>query len=258
MPGDFLTNYFIAPIIYAQGYNSINTSVYAVTFVIAAYLIFKLLKKINVKIDRKLVLAITPFVVIGSLFRVLYDAGFVTSQLFVSPSIYFVVFAITIIILFVSLFIQKRFKIGYHKTMFVTGLMIAAVTVGLFEVRNAAGAAIDIGIFLPIVIVLYFAKWGIENKIVLSLQMFDATTTFTSLQFFNYREQHVLPNVFINALGLGPISFIPLKAIAVVIVLILIDKYSDDKQFANYLKILIGILGAATSLRDFTRLVALV
>jgi len=86
--------------------------------------------------------------------------------------------------------------------------------------------------------------------------MFDATTTFTSLQFFNYREQHVVPSLFINLFS--PVSFIILKAVAVVAILILIDKYSEDKEFANYLKLLIGILGGATSLRDFTRLVAFV
>lgn len=258
MSGDFFTNYFLNPVIYAQGYNPVNTTVYSITFVVAAYLVFRLLKKINIKVDRKFVLAIAPFVVIGSLFRVLYDAGFVTSRVFVTPSIYFLVFAITIITLFASLFLQKRFKVGYHKIMFVVGLTIAAFTASLYQVRNISGAAIDLAIYLPIVIALYFVKWGFENKIVTALQMFDATTTFTSLQFFGYGEQHVLPNFFINAFGLGPISFIPLKAVAVVAVLLLIDKYADDKEFGNYLKILIGLLGAATSLRDFTRLVAFV
>jgi uncharacterized membrane protein len=49
-----------------------------------------------------------------------------------------------------------------------------------------------------------------------------------------------------------------LKAVAIIAILILIDKFSKEKEYSNYLKLVIGILGAATSLRDFTRLVAFV
>jgi uncharacterized membrane protein len=101
-------------------------------------------------------------------------------------------------------------------------------------------------------------KWNDANKVVASVQMFDANTTFVSLQFFNYQEQHVVPNIFINLFGLGPITFIGLKLVAVVTLLIVIDKYCEDKEFANYLKLIVTILGVATGLRDFTRLVALV
>ena len=55
-----------------------------------------------------------------------------------------------------------------------------------------------------------------------------------------------------------PFSFVILKFIALVAVLFLIDKYSDDKEFSNYIKLIIGILGAATGIRGFLRLFALV
>lgn len=258
MSQDFLTTYLLNPIVYAEGYNPINTTVYAVTFVIVAYLVYKLLQRIKLKVDRRLALGISPFIVMGSLFRVLYDAGFVTSRLFVTPFIYFLIFFLTIISLFFSLFLQKKFKTNYYKLMFVIGLTIDSIAVSFFQIRNFYGAILDISFFLPWVAIVYLIKWNSTNKTVFLAQMFDATTTFTSLQFFNYQEQHVVPNIFINLFGLGPITFVPLKAIAVVAVLILIDKYSEDKQFANYLKLLIGLLGAATSLRDFTRLVAFV
>lgn len=256
MSGDFFTNYFINPILNAEGYNPINTTVYALVLVIAAYLIFRLLQKLKIKIDRRLAIAVSPFVILGSFLRVLNDAGILTSGLFVTPLIYFLVAGITLATLFAALFLEKKYKIKYYKVMFVVGLTLAAIAVSFFKISNPYGAVLDLVFYLPWPIILYFVKWNDANKVVTSVQMFDATTTFTSLQFFNYREQHVVPNIFITIFS--PISFIVVKAVAVIIILILIDKYSDDKEFGNYLKLIIGILGAATSLRDYARLVNLV
>lgn len=256
MLSDFFTNYFINPILYAEGYNPINTTVYALVLVVAAYLIFRLLQKLKIKVDKRLAIGVSPFVILGSFLRVLNDAGILTSRLFVTPMIYFVVAGITLATLFVSQFLEKRYKVKYHKVMFVVGLALAAIAVSFFKIVNSYGAILDLAFYLPWPIFFYLIKWNDANKVVASVQMFDATTTFTSLQFFNYREQHVVPNIFINLFS--PISFIAVKAVAVIIVLILIDRYADDKEFGNYLKLIIGILGAATSLRDYTRLVNLV
>lgn len=256
MPEDFLGKYFINPIFTSEGYNPINTTVYAFVLVIAAYLIYKLLNRLKVKVDRRLALAVAPFVFMGSVFRVLQDASIVASPIFVTPAIYFLIFLITIISLFGSLYLQKKFNIKYYKLMFVVGLAIDSVAVNLLQLKNFYGVALDIAFYVPWIIILYFIKWNAANKVVTLVQMFDATTTFTSLQFFNYREQHVVPNIFISLFS--PVSFIFVKAVAVVVILILIDKFTDDKDFANYLKLVIGILGAATSLRDFTRLAAFV
>jgi uncharacterized membrane protein len=256
MTHDFFTTFFINSILTPQGYNPINTTAYAIIFVIAAYLIFKFLKRLNIKIDRRLAIAIAPFVVTGSLLRVLQDAGIISSFIFVTPGIYFLIFSITISALFVSTYLQKKFNISYHKIMLILGLTIASVIVNFLQIKNFYGAFLDIVFFLPWIVVFYFIKWNGASKIVASVQMFDATTTFTSLQFFNYREQHVVPNIFINLFG--PFSFIVLKAVAIIAILVLIDKFSKEKEYSNYLKLVIGILGAATSLRDFTRLVAFV
>jgi uncharacterized membrane protein len=105
-------------------------------------------------------------------------------------------------------------------------------------------------------VILRFVKWSKENKIVTGLQMFDATTTFVALNYFSYWEEHVLPRFIINLSG-TPFSFIILKIIAVVLILLGIDKYSKDKEFNNYIKLIIGILGAATGLRDFISLIVL-
>jgi uncharacterized membrane protein len=237
-----------------QGYNPVNTTVYAFVFVVAAYFIFKILNKLKLKVDRKLAIGIAPFVLMGSIFRVLDDAGILSGFLFFTPGIYFFIFAVTIVALLASLFIQKKFKINYYKIMFLAGLVVDAIALNFLHFVNFYAAFVDIAFYFPWPVFFYLIKWNDANKIVASVQMFDANTTFVSLQFFNYQEQHVVPNIFINLFS--PVSFIVVKAAAVIAVLILIDKFAEDKEFANYLKLIIAILGGATSFRDFTRLVA--
>ena len=87
------------------------------------------------------------------------------------------------------------------------------------------------------------------------IQLFDGTATFVALNFFGYYEQHIIPTFIINLFG--PISFIFIKLITVVAILVLIDRISPDKEFNNYLKLIIGILGGATGSRDFLALIAL-
>ncbi len=251
MPLNFLNfaAYFLTP-----GYNPVNTTVYALVFVVAAYFIFRILRKLKLKVDKRLAIGIAPFVLMGSVFRVLDDAKILSGFLFFTPGIYFFIFAVTIATLLASLYIQKKFKINYFKIMLVVGLAIDAVAVNLLHFTNSYAAFVDIAFYFPWPVLFYLIRWNSANKAVASIQMFDANTTFVSLQFFNYREQHVVPNIFINLFS--PVSFIVVKAVAVITVLILIDKFAEDKEFANYLKLIIAILGGATSFRDFTRLVA--
>ncbi len=75
-------------------------------------------------------------------------------------------------------------------------------------------------------------------------------------EYFNFYEQHILPTAFINMFG--PASFIVVKIVVMIAVLLAIDRLSKDREFNTYIKIVIGILGAATGGRDFLALFSLV
>jgi uncharacterized membrane protein len=257
-PRDLL-DYFIAPI--KTGYDFPKTLVFALVFIFALYLVYLFLKKIKVKVDRRFAVAVVPYVVFGGTLRVLKDLGLLTSYWFVTPGIYFLVLFLIIAVLLLSLLLQKKLKIPYFKTLFVIGILLISFNVSQIRFVNSNGAVLVAIFYLPWVLLFYFSKrWGLENRIVSAVQMFDATTTATAMTFFGYGEQHVLPNIFINLFGsvlFGPFSFVVLKIVGVVLVLVLIDRLSDDKEFSNYLKLAIGILGLATGTRDFTCLLSL-
>jgi uncharacterized membrane protein len=249
-----LLDYFLYP--QTSGYDVPKTLLYGVVLVIAAYLIYKLLKKLKVKVDRRLAVAVAPYVVFGSATRVLVDSGIFNSYFLVTPGIYFLVTSIVISLLFLSIVLDKKKNIPYFKTLFISGVLLSSFPISFVRPVNFYAALVVAFLFAPWPLILKFVKWKNENKFVTMLHMFDATTTFTAMSFFGYYEQHVLPSFII---GLShPAIFILAKAVVVVSSLIAIDKFSSDKEFNNYIKLCIGILGAATGARDFLRLVAMV
>ena len=240
----------------SAGYTTETTIILSITTVIFVYLLYKVLGKLRIRIDKRLALAASPFVLIGSSLRVLKDAGYLTDCIFQTPGIYFLIFGVTFITILISLFFERKKKIPYYKITFIVGLILLAPILGILNYRNFIGLGYVIIFFAPWILILWFIPWSKENKVVTGLQMFDATATFVALNYFGYWEQHVLPRFIIDLSG-TPFSFIILKIIAVVLILFGIDKYSNDKEFNNYIKLIIGIIGAATGLRDFISLVVL-
>ncbi len=72
---DFFQQYFIEPIWDRTGYNPVNTIVYGLIALAAAYLMYKILKKEKVHIDQKFVLSVIPFILLGSTMRSIVDAA---------------------------------------------------------------------------------------------------------------------------------------------------------------------------------------
>jgi len=259
---DFL-DYFIAP--KKTGYDIPKTLTYAVIFVIAIYLIFKLLKKLKVKIDRRLTLAVLPYVIFGSTLRVLEDLGAVSSIIFVTPGIYILVSLIFLSVLLISLVIEKKKGIPYFKISFVIGLLLMSFSIANLRPTNFYGLFLVSVFFFPwVLIFFFFKKWSPANRVVASVQMFDASVTFVALNFFGqnilgnigFYEQHVVPTFIINLFG--PASFIVVKLIATVLALVFIDRFAEDKELGNYLKLIIGILGLATGTRDLFAILTLI
>lgn len=91
----------------------------------------------------------------------------------------------------------------------------------------------------------------------LSAHIFDACSTWISIDNFGYVEKHVLPTLLINLSGTAFVMIL-LKLAIIIPVLYIIDKHAEDKRFGNILKIVIFIMGLAPGLRNTIRLAMLV
>jgi len=295
---DFLHDTFVLPIMQNGWYNPLNTIVYGILLVIGVYLVFRLLRKLSIGIDRRFLYAILPFIFWGSTTRVLHDAAFAgrlatpglnafyNSPLFPTPGSYLITFGLALLVLLVSLLVQKgtggakkrllglairQGGIPYWKTMAAIGVVLCGINVYMLPFTTITPLLLVLGFWLLWTgLFLILGRWkaltcrvsamkGLltgQNLGILSAHFLDAAATFTALSFFGYWEQHVVPNLFIPVFG--SISMFFLKAVVVLPVLWAIDRYGESGNFNNFLKIVVLILGLAPGLRDVIRLVAMV
>ncbi len=320
---DFFTEFFVNPILLNGWFNPVNTLLWGVILVVAAFLVYsKLLKRLKIQIDKHFALAILPFVFWASSTRALRDlfyglaqqasvgdprflsdiayqislvqqqafsyimkfvpippvAGFFSwiVTLFPTPGSYVFTFIFALACLLLGLGIQKisarrrlgrlQFKkaIPYWKPMFVIGLAFCVLNVWMLPFTNPLGLGMILGItgafaaaffgltFLQEKKKLKIPLFSRVNSSLLSAHMLDSSATFVSVAFFGYYEQHPVPRFFIDAIG--PWTFFILKLAVLLPSLYIIDRYAEDGDFKNFLKIVILILGLAPGLRDSIRL----
>jgi len=261
-----IVNYFMDP--HMIGYTTEKTIVLAIFFVIGVYVIYEILKRLNIKIDIRFAVAIAPFIVLGSILRVLVDSNVISSYpfniIFVTPNIYLVIGLYVLSLLLFSVFLERKRGIAYHKIMFIVGLLSVALSILSIQFVNLQGILLASAFISPwLLFALLFKKWSLENRFATFTQMIDANVTYVTLSFFGaggsslgYVEQHFIPSFLINSFG--PFSFIVVKAVAIIVFLVLIDRFSSDKNFNSYIKLMVAILGAATGGRDLLRLAAFV
>lgn len=259
----FVDDYFIRPIVENTGYNAVNTAAYGFVLIFAVWLVFHLLKKMRVKIDRTFALSLLPFIFFGSSMRVMQDAKIYSALWLVTPGIYLVTFAITLSALSASLLVQRKFGVKYHKTMLAAGVALSLPGVMLIPFKDFAAFAL-IGLITAVSSSAFWVARKVEPRImtranacIMSGHMLDASATFVTLTFYasyGYFEQHVVPNVFIPIFG--PVSMFALKLFVVLPVLLVIDRYETDADMRNFLKIVVLVLGLAPGLRDSMRLIA--
>ena len=266
---DFIQKYFISPIYTGEGYNVYNTIAYAIILIIASYGVYKLLKKLKIEIDRKFFLGILPFVAMGGALRSLQDANTAVNPLFITPIIYITIFFIALASLVFSRLLESHTKFAYYKSWLAIGLIVDLWAIANMKFINFFGILLMLAITAAWAAALIITKkaaqikkmqklnsfLSTENMILIGVHMFDATTTFVSLQFFPYFEQHVVPSFFIGIFGPAAMFLLKLPIISAALY-VLDDEFKDkkDSNKKNFFKILILILGMGPGLRNFLRL----
>jgi len=128
---------FILPL--CKYYTLENTIVYGIILILAVLGTYKLLRNLKIKIDKNFFLAMIPFIIYGGWTRALRDYALYEGWWWCSPPIYFMIFAIALVSLLAALFIQKRFKFPYYKTMIIIGSILLLYNATLTTITNLFG-----------------------------------------------------------------------------------------------------------------------
>ncbi|HET8689113.1 MAG TPA: DUF63 family protein [Methanosarcina sp.] len=271
----FINTYYLDPIRGDEGYNTVNTFTWAVVLGICIFGVFKLLEKLEVKVTPRFIASVLPFVLAGSSLRVLEDspAGIFHppfSYLLITPNIYFLVFAITVGCLWISIRLQK---VGLIKDFH---LAFAGFGLGWFFVNLAIllhfenivvpyvpvfvlGAGIGLT-FTFYLIALRFKSSIFTDPLNLSIlmaHMMDASSTYVGIDKLDYFEKHVVPSYLIDLTGTALVMY-PLKLIIFIGVLYVLDtQFEDDERSLNLkvlIKMVILILGLSPATRNTIRM----
>ncbi len=251
-----------------SGYTVFNTVVYTLILVIFVLAIIKMFKKLDIN-SISIFYAIISFIFLGSSTRALVDNGFYPKTVFlITPGLYILVGLITIASFLFSIYLFNKMEIDYRYTLFFLGIIFSVPNIILFSKINFTAiiyALITWIVASLIFMVIAFLVSYIMNKnshnaiekilhykinfsIVLA-HLFDASTTYVAVEYFNYYEQHVLPNA-INQLFDTYLTLFPMKIIVIVAVLYIIDQYFEDQIIKNLLKLTVFVLGLAPGLRN--------
>jgi uncharacterized membrane protein len=286
---EFVSEYFIRPIVEYSGYNIVNTLVYAIIALGAAYLLFNWLKK---RFTKEFILYLIPFVLLGSTIRVIADSIYmgnaqqhmggmfglvgwaVNSHIYdysfltVTPGIY--VMTATIVLL--SIGISEALKrpkllpwIGI--VLFVPHFLIL---VPMFENYTFILALLAIAAAATAVAVLVLWKLKIKNlqsKLAVFAHSLDGSATLTAITIFNkfspeclqkgicYGEEHVFGG-FLAGFDYGLVVFLLIKVSFSILACHIIERELKNENSKNFIYLLIIVFGLAPGVRDALRLLA--
>ncbi|HJH32471.1 MAG TPA: DUF63 family protein [Methanosarcinaceae archaeon] len=266
----FISTYYIDPIRNDDGYNIFNTITWALVLGACVFGVMRLLNRMKVTIDDKFILSVIPFVLAGSSLRVIKDAEFFNppiQYLFITPNIYFVVFAVTVLCLVVSKWMQKVGKVEDYRIAFAAfGILWTGVNVSVllyledivqpmvpFLILGAASLLT----FLIYKVSKYSGSELFSSKVNLSIvfaHLLDASSTIVGIDILGgYYEKHVIPSYLIDLTGTALIMY-PLKFIIFVPVLYILDtQFNEDEEsraLQMLVKMVIIILGLAPAFRN--------
>lgn len=267
---DFIVKYYIDPIVYDTGYNPVNTLTWGILLGISLFGLLKLLEKLKITVDQRFILSIVPYILVGSTLRVMEDAEIFTpplSYLFVTPLIYFIVFAGCVSVLLMLTWLHSAGRMDDIRPTFgyigvFWALLCLFVLLWSREILFAWAPFVVIGIAVLLVAMIYSIARGFRihlllDKLNISIiwaHLFDASSTFIGADYMGYVEKHVLSAFLTNLSGTALVMY-PLKIAVIIPALFFIDSYLDEKDnLKNLTKLAILVLGLAPGTRNVLRI----
>lgn len=226
-----ISRYIILPMINGTGYNPVNTAFVATIFIIASWLVYRLMKSYD--FGKSTCIKLIPFIATGSVIRAMKDHGMVHSLIFITPWIWLLFLGIGLALIAMT----KRIE-----SLSVYGIFALSVILALYPMHHISRIWLMLTGFLGSIYAVRIVEALIPNmksyRFYFMFQMFDASTTFAGVSS-GFFEQHVLARAFISMLG--PAGIYALKFALLIPAFIIIDRESGKlKEFLLFLVFLVA------------------
>ncbi len=266
---DFINRNYIQGIVNDTSYNHFDMITYLIILLISVYAVLKLLNKLKIKVDEEFVVATIPYIFMGSVFRVIEDANLLKSPVkyfFITPLIYFVIFAICFGTLLVTRYFEQTQRIkNYLCAYALSGVLLSLAGVAVL-IYSSYNWNIDILIYslLPSLALTAFVqrisptirmaylRSRIYSFVIFSF-LLDSFTTYIGVDLLGYQNKHPFSSLFTLIFGTEAVS-IPLSLIFVLLVILLLEKDSkkdkdeDEKYMWALTLIVLGFSMGARNL----------
>jgi uncharacterized membrane protein len=156
-----------------EGYTILSEITYGVILVCALYGLYKLLKKLEIKIDWYFCLALFPYILFGPITRVLEDTNYFAEPAvywFISPLIYFQTALYVLIFLFLGYYLQKK-AFTRRKTLFILLSVFGLIDV-FYTVIFSGGLLIVLPCFFLIGRWMTGDQWSVSYGMYLNVFLF--------------------------------------------------------------------------------------
>ncbi len=267
---DFINRNFIEGIISDTSYNHFDMITYVIILFVGVYAVLKLLNKLRIKVDEEFVIATIPYIFMGSVFRVIEDADLLkppVKYFFITPLIFFVIFAICFGTLFLTRYLEKIKKIrNYIRAYAIAGviLSLAGIAILIYYSSSSWNPSILVYSLVPAIILTEIVKRAslaigmtylrsrIYSFAIFSF-MLDSFTTYIGVDLFGYINKHPFSSFLTSIFGTGAI-LIPLSLVLVIVIVFLLEKDSkgdqneDEKYMLTLTLIVLGFSMGARNL----------
>ena len=267
---DFINRNFIEGIVNDTSYNHFDMITYVIILFIGVFAITKLLNKLRIKIDEEFVIATIPFIFMGSVYRVIEDADILkppVKYFFITPLIFFVIFAICFGTLVVARYLEKRKKIkNYIRAYAITGLILslAGVVILIFHTSSNWNPGILVYALVPAIALTEIVKKlsPVIGMTYLRSRMYsfaifsfllDSFTTYIGVDLLGYTNKHPFSSFLTSIVGTGAV-LIPLSLILAILIILMLEKDStkekdtDEKYMLTLTLIVLGFSMGARNL----------
>lgn len=275
---EFIYKYYIDPIRYGGAYTIVDTLTYAVILIVSLYLIYRWLSRAGISIDRSFIYSLLPFVVLGSLLRVVQDTGMISSDLqflLVTPLIFFTLFFFTVACLLISRVAERYGLLGdYHTGFAGLGILSCLASGAMLCWYGLTVTRIDVSVLLTILLMAstattlvwaflrYVLRWEYASDPIYAMlllgHLLDASATSYGIDLhpLQYIEQHVVGSSLIAATGTGFVMF-PLKLVVLIPGIYILELYRKEGASAFWHLVVFAmiVVGLAPGLRDMIRMV---
>lgn len=243
-----IVEYFLNP--KAEGYTLSKTFIYSIFFLAIAYIVFKLIKKYNIRVNEKLIASFIPYIILGSSLRVLEDYEILESLFLVTPWI-----QIVFILPFIGfIFACKKFEQKtLEKSVFIVSTILLAIVINFVPIRNfKALQYISILIFI-LILAIKLVKTAPINKILAFSIFFEFLITIINVKVFGFYEQHLITRYMLDNI---PVLY-PITRIAFLFLLIkILDSYYKDEVPKNYVKVVFTVISLMIGFRNAIQVIA--